>query len=99
MTAHHINPLAAPPRDPAIADGQIDQAGAFDAIVIPLRTDGGLPIGRKNWLYLESVITHMTRGRVTIDELLPDRWSAAHPHSVREYREQARRNKGDTATP
>ncbi|MFM7929349.1 MAG: hypothetical protein ACKO9Q_16710, partial [Pirellula sp.] len=63
------------------------------------RSFTGIPIGRKNCLYLESVITHMTRGRVKIDELLPDRWSAAHPHSVREYREQARRNKGDTATP
>jgi hypothetical protein len=34
-----INPLAAPSRDRAIADGQINKAGAFDAIMIPLRTD------------------------------------------------------------
>ena len=39
MTTHHINPLAAPSRDRAIADGQIIKAGAFDPIVIPLRTD------------------------------------------------------------
>ena len=56
-----------------------------------------LPIGRKNWLYLESVITHMTRGTAKLEELLPDRWIAAHPHAVRQYREQERRDKADTA--
>jgi len=29
--------------------------------------------------------------------LLPDRWKAAHPEAVREYREQERRDKADTA--
>jgi hypothetical protein len=29
--------------------------------------------------------------------LLPDRWKAAHPKAVREYREQERRDKADTA--
>ena len=48
-------------------------------------------------MYLESVITHMTRGTAKIEELLPDRWKAAHPHAVREYREQERRDKADTA--
>jgi len=28
---------------------------------------------------------------------LPDRWKAAHPEAVREYREQERRDKADTA--
>jgi hypothetical protein len=28
---------------------------------------------------------------------LPDRWKAAHPVAVREYREQERRDKADTA--
>lgn len=48
-------------------------------------------------MYLESVITHMTRGTAKIEELLPDRWKAVHPHAVREYREQERRDKADTA--
>jgi hypothetical protein len=39
----------------------------------------------------------MTRGTAKIEELLPDRWKAAHPHAVREYREQERRDKADTA--
>jgi hypothetical protein len=48
-------------------------------------------------LYLESVLTHMLRGTAKIEELLPDRWKAAHPEAVREYREQERRDKADTA--
>ena len=28
---------------------------------------------------------------------IPDRWKAAHPQAVREYREQERRDKADTA--
>jgi hypothetical protein len=48
-------------------------------------------------MYLESVITHMLRGTAKTDELLPDRWKAAHPEAVREYREQERRDKADTA--
>jgi hypothetical protein len=38
-----------------------------------LRMD--LDVGR----YLESVITHMLRGTARTEELLPDRWTAAHP--------------------
>ena len=48
-------------------------------------------------MYLESVITHMLRGTAKIEELLPDRWKAAHPEAVRQYREQERRDKADTA--
>jgi hypothetical protein len=48
-------------------------------------------------LYLESVLTHMLRGTAKTEELLPDRWKAAHPEAVREYREQERRDKADTA--
>ena len=48
-------------------------------------------------LYLESVLAHMLRGTAKIEELLPDRWKAAHPEAVREYREQERRDKADTA--
>jgi hypothetical protein len=42
-------------------------------------------------MYLESVITAKT------EELLPERWKAAHPQAVREYREQERRDKADMA--
>ena len=48
-------------------------------------------------MYLESVITHMLRGTAKTEELLPDRWKAAHPEAVREYRAQERRDKADTA--
>jgi len=48
-------------------------------------------------MYLESVITHMLRGTAKLEELLPDRWKAADPQAVREYREQERRDKADTA--
>ena len=48
-------------------------------------------------MYLESVITHMLRGTAKPEELLPDRWKAAHPEAVREYRAQERRDKADTA--
>jgi len=48
-------------------------------------------------MYLESVITHMLRGTAKLEELLPDRWKAAHPEAVREYREQERSDKADTA--
>jgi hypothetical protein len=56
-----------------------------------LRMD--LDVGR----YLEGVLTHMLRGTAKTEELLPDRWTAAHPQAVREYREQERRDKADTA--
>jgi hypothetical protein len=45
----------------------------------------------------KSVITHMLRGTAKLEELLPDRWKAAHPEAVREYREQERRDKSDKA--
>jgi len=48
-------------------------------------------------MYLESVISHMLRGTAKLEELLPDRWKAAHPEAVREYRAQERRDKADTA--
>jgi len=34
-----------------------------------------LEVGR----YLESVITHIVRGTAKTEDLLPDRWKAAHP--------------------
>lgn len=35
-------------------------------------------------MYLESLITHMLRGRAKSEELLSDRRKAAHPEAVRE---------------
>jgi hypothetical protein len=49
-------------------------------------------------MYLESAITHLLRGTARPEELLPDRWKANHPEAVRNYREQERRDKADTAT-
>jgi hypothetical protein len=39
----------------------------------------------------------MLRGTAKFEELLPDRWKAAHPEAVREYREKERRDKFDKA--
>jgi hypothetical protein len=47
--------------------------------------------------YLEGVLTPMLRRTAKTEELLPDRWKAAHPEAVREYREQELRDKADTA--
>jgi hypothetical protein len=49
-------------------------------------------------MYLESVITQRLRRTVKLEELLPDRWRANHPETVREYREQERRDKADFAS-
>ena len=48
--------------------------------------------------YLESVTTHLLRGTAKPEELLPEVWKQHHPESVREYREQERRDKADSAT-
>jgi transposase len=48
-------------------------------------------------MYLESVITHATRGTARAEELLPDIWKQHHPQAVRVYREQERQQKADTA--
>lgn len=48
--------------------------------------------------YLESVTTHMLRGTAKPEDLLPEIWKQHHPESVREYREQERRDKADSAT-
>ena len=69
----------------------VRNASLMSLVASALRMD--LDVG----LYLESVITHMLRGTAKIEELLPDRWKAAHPEAVREYREQERRDKADTA--
>jgi transposase len=69
----------------------IRNASLMSLVASALRMD--LDVG----LYLESVLTHMLRGTAKIEELLPDRWKAAHPEAVREYREQERRDKADTA--
>jgi hypothetical protein len=45
----------------------------------------------------DGVITHILRGKAMTEELLPDRWEAAHPQAVPEYREQERRDKADMA--
>jgi hypothetical protein len=71
-------------------------AGNCNASLMSL-VAGALRMDLDVGLYLESVITHMLRGTAKIEELLPDRWKAAHPEAVREYREQERPDKADTA--
>jgi len=72
------------------------QAGIRNASLMSL-VSSALRMELDVGMYLESVITHMTRRTAKIEELLPDRWKAAHPHAVGEYREQERRDKADTA--
>ena len=66
-------------------------ASLMSLVASALRTD--LDVG----MHFESVLTHMLRGTAKTEELLPDRWKAAHPEAVREYREQERRDKADMA--
>jgi hypothetical protein len=69
----------------------VRNASLMSLVASALRVD--LDVG----MYLESVITHMLRGTAKTEELLPERWKAAHPQAVREYREQERRDKADMA--
>jgi hypothetical protein len=69
----------------------IRNASLMSLVASALRMD--LDVG----LYLESMLTHMLRSTAKTEELLPDRWKAAHPEAVRQYREQERRDKADKA--
>jgi hypothetical protein len=51
----------------------VRNASLMSLVASALRMD--LDVGR----YLESVLTHMLRGTARIEELFPDRWTAAHP--------------------
>jgi hypothetical protein len=53
--------------------GGVRNASMMSLVASALRMD--LDVG----MYLEGVITHMLRGTAKTEELLPDRWTAAHP--------------------
>jgi hypothetical protein len=53
--------------------GGVRNASMMSHVASALRMD--LDVG----MYLEGVITHMLRGTAKTEELLPDRWTAAHP--------------------
>jgi len=40
------------------------------------------------WAYLDDVLRSLAGGESDIERLLPDRWAAAHPESIRTYRQQ-----------
>jgi hypothetical protein len=40
------------------------------------------------WAYLDDVLRSLVSGQVDLERLLPDRWAAAHPESIRTYRQQ-----------
>lgn len=42
------------------------------------------------WAYLDDVLRRLAAGETDLDQLLPDRWRAAHPESVRIYRDAER---------
>jgi len=39
------------------------------------------------WAYLDDVLRQLAGGSTDLDALLPDRWAAAHPESIRTYRQ------------
>ena len=39
------------------------------------------------WAYLDDVLRRLVGGERQPDELLPDRWAASHPESIRSYRQ------------
>jgi transposase len=39
------------------------------------------------WAYLDDVLRKLAGGSTDLDALLPDRWAAAHPESIRTYRQ------------
>lgn len=39
------------------------------------------------WAYLDDVLRSLAGGRTDLESLLPDRWAAAHPESIRSYRQ------------
>jgi transposase len=39
------------------------------------------------WAYLDDVLRRLVGGERQLDELLPDRWAASHPESIRSYRQ------------
>ena len=53
--------------------------------------------GKRGLSPRDGVVTHILRGKAMTEELLPDRWKAAHPLAVPDYREQERRDKADMA--
>ncbi len=40
------------------------------------------------WAYLDDVLRSLAGGQVDVERLLPDRWAADHPESIRSYRQQ-----------
>ena len=40
------------------------------------------------WAYLDDVLRSLASGQVDLERLLPDRWAADHPESIRTYRQQ-----------
>jgi len=40
------------------------------------------------WAYLDDVLRTLASGQADLESLLPDRWAAAHPESIRTYRQQ-----------
>lgn len=39
------------------------------------------------WAYLDDVLRRLAGGQTELESLLPDRWAAAHPKSIRTYRQ------------
>ncbi len=44
------------------------------------------------WSYLKDVLEHLASGTSDLESLLPDKWKQSHPESVREFREEERRD-------
>jgi hypothetical protein len=47
------------------------------------------------WAYIKDVLDQLLVGQTDFASLRPDRWAAAHPQAIREYRKEERRDRAD----
>ena len=49
------------------------------------------------WSYIDDVLRSLAADQYDLERLLPDRWRSAHPESSREYRQQERQTRRESA--
>ncbi len=64
-------------------------AGFFTLVSSALRNDLDV------WAYVKDVLDRLLAGETDYAALRPDVWAAAHPESIRQYRQAERRDKAD----
>ncbi len=64
-------------------------AGFFTLVASAVRNDLDV------WAYMNDVLVRLLAGETDYEPLRPDRWAAAHPEAIRQYRQEERRDKAD----